>query len=160
MVLISKKLIDRGSLYHKESPFCDLSDDILFLANLAIDNINHRLLKIEFPNREGTARIIDIRSSWDAACDKAGIGKRYFHDFRRTAVRNMVRAGIPERVAMMISGHKTRSVFDRYNIVSVEDLRQAAQRQADYLESRLGTISGTVIDFGTKKGESQSSLTP
>jgi len=65
----------------------------------------------------------------------AGLPGRPLHDCRRTAARNLIRAGVPERIAMVLLGHKTRSMFDRYNIVSDRDLRQAGERLTDYLKT-------------------------
>jgi hypothetical protein len=69
----------------------------------------------------------DFRAAWDKMCQAAKVDIDVY-DFRRTAVRNLVRSGVSEKVAMRISGHVTRSVFDRYDIGSEDDLVDAAQK--------------------------------
>jgi integrase len=73
-----------------------------------------------------------FRKTWASAYRKIGLEERLFHDLRRTAVRNLIRSGVQERVAMQITGHRTRAVFDRYNIVSSDDLRKATEKRNNY----------------------------
>jgi integrase len=81
------------------------------------------------------APVREFRKSWKAACEAAGLPGRLFHDFRRTAARNMRRAGVPEEIAMKITGHKTTSMFRRYNITDDRDITEALAKTQLYVRS-------------------------
>lgn len=124
-------------------------------------------LDMAFSTREGCPNVIswkgegirEIKTAWNKARIRAKLPELLVHDLRRTAVRNMIRAGIPEKQAMRISGHKSRSMFDRYDITDERDIQIAGQKLAQYLEakSELGTKTGTNSknDEQSKSGQVQ-----
>lgn len=70
-----------------------------------------------------------IRSAWKRATKRAGVPGRLVHDLRRSAARDLRRAGVSEGLIMRLCGWRTRSMFDRYNVVSEEDLAEAVARR-------------------------------
>jgi hypothetical protein len=112
----------------------------------------HVFFRLKAKGRRGPQSPHPIKrfdKAWKQATIAAGCPGRIPHDFRRTAIRNAVRHGVPERVAMAMCGHETRAVFDRYNIVSPTDFRLAAQQ----LSGLTGTKRG---QFQDSRGESRS----
>ena len=65
---------------------------------------------------------------------------RFLHDCRRTAARNLIRANVPERVAMLLTGHKSRAIFDRYNIIHEQELIDAGDQLVAYLAQQAQEV--------------------
>jgi integrase len=127
---------------NKDGRLLPLSGELLDLFDHAREQ---RRLDCQFVFHTDGKPIGDFRKAWKTACKAAGIAGTIVHDLRRTAVRNMVRAGIPERVAMRLSGHLTRDVFDRYTIASEADLAEAVGRLHAHLTQQPKKSAVTAI---------------
>lgn len=143
----------------------DRETSTLILPGKSAKNGKPRKLSLEGVYREIIARRLSVRrldcplifhrqgkpmgafrKTWANACKKAGVSGLLFHDLRRTAVRNMIRAGIDTPVAKKISGHRTDAVFHRYNITSDEDIREALQKNEAYVSALSAKSTIAVLD--------------
>jgi integrase len=133
--------LDAGTTKNREGRVFPLTDDLRALletqqaAHVALKKAGEicpfvffRMVASERGGKKHPKAIRAFTKAWKNACRAAGCPGRIPHDLRRTAIRNMVRRGVPERVAMKLTGHKTPSIFQRYNIVSDGDLRTAAEQ--------------------------------
>jgi integrase len=137
--------LEPGTTKNDEGRVCSLTPELRSLLAAQVKRATDlgrelgRIIPCLFPHLHGAHRgqqIRDFRKAWATACRRAGVAGRLRHDLRRTAVRNMVNRGVVERVAMSVTGHKTRAVFDRYHIVSPGDLQDVARKLT-------GTLPGT-----------------
>ena len=141
--------LDPGTTKNKEGRVIYMTAQLRALLEeqrrqtLAFQQETQRIIPLVF--HDHGQKIVNYDKRWRQACQTVGLSGKFVHDFRRTAVRNMVKAGILERVAMQMSGHKTRSIFDRYHIVADSDLQEAAKR-LEYAMSAQ-TMTKTMTTF-------------
>lgn len=133
-------VLNPGETKNSEGRIIPLAPDLLELLRLERARRDN-----EYPEspwvftHDGGRQWTTFKASWATACKSAGLWDaatekptKLFHDLRRSGVRNLLRAGVPEKIAQAISGHKTRAVFDRYNIVTETDLKDAARKLGVY----------------------------
>jgi len=153
--------LDPGTTKNDEGRVVYLTPELARLLSEQLERIRAverkagRIIPYLFPYLSGRhragSRRRDFRKTWASACEKSGCPGMLRHDFRRTAVRNLVNAGVPEKVAMTITGHRTRSVFDRYHIVSPADLRAATRRLVEADGHVSGHVRPAALDGDARK---------
>lgn len=108
-------------------------------ANRELGHKLGRIVEWLFPDPRGNqigGKDGEIRDVWKKALAAAGLPGKLFHDFRRTAVRDMERSGVPRSTAMKVSGHKTESIYRRYAIVDEAMIREGMQKRAAFIETQ------------------------
>jgi integrase len=100
-------------------------------------------------------RVFDFEKAWATACEAAGVKEALFHDLRRTALTNMIEAGLSEKEPMEISGHRTRAAFDRYHIVSDRRMKQNAEKLGEHLKAKENPSNESITgqDSGARQIE-------
>jgi integrase len=106
------------------------------LAEVLAEQAEARRLDCPYVFHRNGRRIRDFYTASRSAAKRVGWRGLMLHDFRRPTARNLVHAGVPERVATAITGHKTRAIFDRYNIIDERDLREASAKMSAYVADR------------------------
>ena len=143
--------LDPGTTKNGEGRVVYLTPELRVLLGAQVERVDQRSRRLGriipslFPHprgrRAGQPRQ-NFAKRWQTACDKAGAPGRLLHDFRRTAVRNLERAGVARSVAMKITGHKTESVYRRYAIVSDAYLQEATRKPSVASDAAQGHNSG------------------
>jgi integrase len=118
----------------------------------AIEKATNTIIPHVFIHDDGTP-IRDFRHAWASACKLAGVAGRLVHDMRRTAVRNLERAGVSRSAAMQMTGHKTEAVYRRYAIVSEGDLRAAGAKLATLHDSEKSASAKSKVVALSSKGK-------
>ncbi len=147
--------LDPGTTKNKKGRVVKMTEEVYRLLTECVRNKKPEHYVF---TREGNSPVRDFRRAWAKLCAAAGLQERLFHDLRRSAVRNMVRSGVSEQVAMKISGHMTRAVFDRYDITSEADLAEAAHRIERSRAENDQSTAKVAIEEANSQGQ-QSQLT-
>jgi integrase len=139
--LLSRTIrLEVGSTKNDEGRITPMTDEVFKLLTACVSGKEPEDFVF---TREDGRRVQSFRKRWKKVCLQAGVPDLIFHDLRRSGVRNLRRLGVQESVVMKISGHKTRSVFERYNIIDEADLTEAA-RKLNEKQNSLGHSSGIV----------------
>jgi integrase len=144
--LLSRTIrLEVGSTKNDEGRITPMTDEVFKLLTACVSGKQPDDYVFTRPRKGKPAgvRVCSFRKRWKKVCLQAGVPDLIFHDLRRSGVRNLRRLGVQESVVMKISGHKTRSVFERYNIIDEADLTEAA-RKLNEKQNSLGQSSGIV----------------